>query len=42
MSVRSKLFFADNFVCYQDESSEPSRENWERGKVVFLALNKDY
>ena len=33
---------ADNCVCYKDGSSEHSRANWERGKVVFLALDKHY
>ena len=36
------FLFVDNSVCYQDESSEPSLENWERGKVEFLALNMHY
>ena len=32
MSVSSKLFVADNCVCDQDGSSEPSSESWERQK----------
>ena len=40
MLVPSKLFMVDNCVCDQDGSSEHSRANWEREKVVFLASIK--
>ena len=37
-----QLVGLDNCVFDQDGSSEPSCENWEWGKEVFLALNKHY
>ena len=36
---RLRDFLANNWVLFQDGSSEQSHANWECGKLVFLALN---
>ena len=35
MSVWSKHIFADNCICCQDGSSEPSHENWKLSMWCF-------